>query len=235
MKDEKMALGLSNGPTGDLLPIITWDARAGRMFKVERTQGANGWESNKIDVTAEKPTFMVDFGGITVGWVAFLATGPDFQMVPLGGTLPARPSAEHKQGFRMRVFSPKFFNGVREFSSSAKSLLGSIDNLHSTFLAAPEAAAGQMPVVRLDGATPIVTKGPTGNVTSYAPILTVVSWADRVEEFGERTVSAPTAGARLAPNAAQAPPSKHVPPPVTTPAASGGGAVPSEMPFAICA
>jgi len=134
-----MALGLSNGSSGgDFLPIVKWDARAGRFFRVDRSQGANGWESNDVDLTMDKPKFCVDLGSIEVGFMAFLPTGPDFHLTPYGNPMPEKPSKDHKAGFKVRL-AGNALNGVREFSSSAKSVLAAMDNLHSAFEAAPEA------------------------------------------------------------------------------------------------
>src|ERR1700731_2620998 len=117
-----MALGLSNGSSGgDFLPIVKWDARAGRFFRVDRSQGANGWESNDVDLTMDKPKFCVDLGSIEVGFMAFLPTGPDFHLTPYGNPMPEKPSKDHKAGFKVRL-AGNALNGVREFSSSAKSV-----------------------------------------------------------------------------------------------------------------
>lgn len=224
-----MALGLNTGSGGtDFLPICKWDARAGRFFRVDRAQGVDGWGSTDVDLTMDKPKFCVDFGSIETGHMAFLPTGPDFHLAPLGSPMPPKPSKDHKAGFRVKL-AGNALNGVREFSSSAKSVLASIDNLHSAFEAAPEAAAGKVPVVELSGSTTVVTTGPNGKVTSYSPTFTIVAWVDRIAEFGDRTVPAPGAAKPAhaqAPAAAHsAPPAGHVPPPasVATP--------PSGMPF----
>jgi hypothetical protein len=225
-----MGLGLQTGSSGnDYLPIVTWDARAGRMFRVDREQDAGGmWMSNKIDITNEQPTFLADFGSIEVGYLAFTPTGPSFAMAPLGQPFPAKPTPDHKQGAKMKLFSPKNFGGIREFASSAKSVLGSIDALHSEFEAAPEAAQGKLPVVKLAGSTAITTKGPQGNVTSYAPQFVVTGWAARPEELGERTVPAPGVKAASAP----APkPTAHVAPPVAKKAEPAAAMADDEMPF----
>lgn len=208
-----MALGLqtsSNG--GDFLPTVRYDARAGRLFKIERAQGANGWESTPVDITNPAPMFAIDMGTIDVGWVHFSATGPNFVMVPLGQPLPAQPSKDHKQGFRVKL-SGRVLDGVRELSATAKCVLASMDDLHTRYEAAPEAATGKIPVVKLAGTTAVVTKGPQGNTTAYAPVFEIVQWTERSPEMGERTVPAPGA---LPPKAAQ--PSNHVPPPTARPA-----------------
>ena len=128
-----MALGLNTGSNGaDFLPIAIYDARAGRMFKVERTQGASGWESNRVDITSPPPAFAIDMGTLEVGWIVFAVTGPDFQLVPLGQPLPAQPGKDYKQGFRVKV-TGKVLDGLREFSHTAKCVLSAVDDLHSRY------------------------------------------------------------------------------------------------------
>jgi hypothetical protein len=230
-----MGLGLQTGSSGgDFTRVTSWDARAGRLFLHNREQDAGGiWMSEKVDVTNEQPTFLVDMGSVEVGFLAFTPTGPSFAMAPLGHPFPAKPTPDHKHSARLKLFSPKHLGGLREFAASAKSVLGAIDALHSEYEAAPEAAAGKVPVVKLMGSTPIVTKGPSGNVTSYAPIFKIVSWAERVPEFGERTVPAPGVKANIGPTSK---PTAHVAPPVAKKAEPVGGGVGAmaddEMPFA---
>lgn len=215
-----MAIGLNTGTNGgDFLPIATWDARAGRLFKVQRAQQSDGsWVSDKIDITSQQPTFLVDFPTLETGWAAFLPTGPSFAMAPLGKPMPEKPTAEHKQSFRVRLFSPKFLDGLREFSSSSKAVIGALDALHTAYEAAPEAAAGKLPVVKLTGSAPITTRGPQGTSTNYAPTWEIVSWADRPADWPAVTVPTPRAGARSAPPAPAAPATNHVPPPAPKPA-----------------
>ncbi len=210
-----MALGLNTGSNGaDFLPIAIYDARAGRMFKVERAQvSTGGWESNRVDITSPPPSFAVDFGTIEVGWIVFAATGPDFQLVPIGQPLPAQPSKDYKQGFRVRIFG-NVLDGLREFSHTAKCVLSAVDDLHTRYEAAPEAAAGKIPVVKLTGTTAVVTTGPQGKTTNYGPVFEIVTWTDRKPEMGERTV--PTPGAKT--NGANG--AHHAPPPAPPPAAS---------------
>jgi hypothetical protein len=156
-----MALGLNTGSNGgDFLPIATFDARAGRLFKVERAQQADGsYMSNKVDITNAQPSFVVDFPTLETGWAAFLPTGPSFAMAPLGQSMPVKPTPEHKQSFKVRLFSPKFLDGLREFSSSSKAVIGALDALHTDYEAAPEAAAGKVPVVKLTGSSRPATSG----------------------------------------------------------------------------
>src|SRR4051812_47950315 len=62
--------GFSTEPTGgDFLPIIKYDARAGRIFRVDR--GIDG--PNPTDIT-DSFTAVFDFANIETGWMNF--SGP---------------------------------------------------------------------------------------------------------------------------------------------------------------
>jgi hypothetical protein len=226
-----MGLGLStgSGEGGSFLPIVKWDARAGRLFRVDRAQGPNGWESNDVDLTMQKPRFAIDFGSIETGWMAFTATGPDFRMQPLGSPAAERPSKEHKAGFRVKV-GGKVLDGVREFSASAKSVLSAIDSLHTTFEGREEAKAGKIPVVELTGSVAVVTNGPQGKVTSYSPVFDIVAWADRLPEMGDRTVPAPGGNGAAVAATPTAAPSNHVPPPAPPPTPAATAPAAAAMP-----
>jgi len=76
-----MGLGLKiSSGGGDFLPIVKYDARAGRMFRVDKVDGI----STPVDIT-KKFKAVFDFENVEVGYINF-ATGsaPDFVMVPLG-------------------------------------------------------------------------------------------------------------------------------------------------------
>ena len=217
-----MALGLNTGSSGNgsYLPLAIYDARAGRMFKVERSQGIEGWVSERVDITSPPPKFAFDMGSLEVGWIFFGNGAPDFRMVPLGAVLPEQPSKEHKQGFRVKL-SGRVLDGVREFAQTAKCVLAGVDELHTAYLAAPEAAAGKIPVVQLSGTLPIVTKGGGQTSTNYKPIFEIIAWTDRDPDMGERTVPPPlpSPSAFAAPAAAAAPPKAVAPAPKPAPPA----------------
>jgi hypothetical protein len=215
----------SNGG-GDFLPLAIYDARAGRLFKVERSLQGGQWVSDRIDITNEKPSFVFDFGSIEAGWGAFTPQGPSWAMVPYGQLIPERPTKDHKQTIRVKLYSPKYLDGVRELAANAKCVLGAINELHDRFLAAPEAAQGKVPVVRLTGSVPITTKNTMGVSTNYAPVFEIVQWVDRPAELGDRTVPPPKPKTNGLAQHAQAKPSNHVPPPPPQAAAAA-----EEMPF----
>jgi hypothetical protein len=181
-----MGLGLQteSGGGGDFADLIKYDARAGRMFRVDRTQGANGWETNNVEITPGF-TFVPDLDNILVGWALFAAgVAPQFSMAPLGDPMPQKPSDQYKQGFKLMSKLGKNSGGdVRELASCAKTVIGAISTLHDEFTAGRAANPGKLPVVALTGSTPVVSTGQGKSSTNYAPIFEITKWVDRPAEL----------------------------------------------------
>jgi hypothetical protein len=183
---------------GDILDRLQYDAKAGKWHRVSRTQNAAGeWISDMIELD-KGDMFVADLPNIEVGWIAFASTGPDFQMVPNGTAVPPRPSENHKTGFRMRVLLPKE-DAPRTFASTAKNVIGVIDELHTK--ATADAPAGQVPVLRIAGTRVVETKGKMGTTRNYAPLLEIVKYAPRPAALGEAPAK-PAAAAPASPQAA---------------------------------
>ncbi len=167
-----LGLNITSGDGAGFMPHIRNDARSGRWFRADRSQGADGrWSTELVDISQPPPAFIMDLERIEVGWISYGNGGPDLRMVPAGQALPPQPSPEHKQGFRGRVYAPKLLGGVREFASTAKAAISAMDALHSAFEAAPERGQGLVPVVTMSGTEPVTTKGPQGSSTNYRPRL----------------------------------------------------------------
>lgn len=182
-----MALGLQTESSGggDYAEIVKFDARAGRMFRVDRSQDASGsWQTNNIEITNDFQAIM-DLENIQVGWALFAAgLAPSFALVPLGQPLPQKPSADHKQAFKMMMKLGKSCGGdVREMAAQSKAVIGSIDTLHTAYEAGKGANPGKLPVVALKGSTPIVSVGKGQSSTNYQPIWEIVKWVDRPAEL----------------------------------------------------
>lgn len=207
-----MALGFNmESGGGDFAPILKYDARAGRMFRVDREIDSGGeWESKNVDITANFSA-VFDLENIETGWLLFAAgTAPDIKVVRHGEPVPPRPSDQHKQGFRLTVKLAKECGGdVREFCASAKSVLFPIDELHTAYLAGAKANPGMLPVVKMTGTEAISTKSPKGTTTNYAPVFEVVKWVKRPEGLDGKPKAEP-AVAKAAPAATG---STRVPPP----------------------
>lgn len=188
-----MALGLvteSNGG-GDFNKVVKFDARAGRMFRVDREQDSGGqWQTDNVEIT-NGFTAVMDLENIEVGWCLFAAgVAPQLTLVPLGQPLPARPSDQHKQGFRLMMKLGKSSGGdVREISATSKAVLGAVDELHTAYEAQRASNPGKLPLVALTGSKPIVSTGKGQTSTNYAPIFEIQKWIDRPAELGGTAAS----------------------------------------------
>ena len=90
---------------GDFLPIVKYDARAGRMFRVDRDPISG--EKTQVDITGPDLRFAIDFGSLQVGYVQFTANGPVRSMAPYGKPLPAQPQDKDEAG--KLVSKPGFY------------------------------------------------------------------------------------------------------------------------------
>jgi len=187
-------MGLPSGSNGaEILARIQYDAKAGKWHRVDRTQNASGeWVTDMVEMD-KGDMFVADLAGIEIGWIAFSSTGPDFKMVPNGQSIGPRPSDQHKSGFRMKV-ALRGEDQPRTLASTAKSVVGVIDDLHTK---ASEAPAGQVPVVKIAGTRVIETNGPSGKTRNYAPLLEIVKYVPRPPALGD----APSLGVTMAPSA----------------------------------
>jgi hypothetical protein len=222
-----MALGLPPGG-GDIVPMIKYDARAGRFSRdnADITQGFSA---------------VFDLAQVDIGWIRFASMqAPDFVLVRAGQTPPDRPSKDHKRGVRLMCVLARSIGGdVREFSSAAGCVIDAIDDLHSTYAASPEAAAGKLPIVALTGSSPVKTQTPTGQTTNYRPNFTITGWTDRPESLPlvDGPVAKPAMQSSAQPSAQSAqhgqqqdaPPANHVPPPSPKQPAGAGAAAGSEF------
>jgi len=209
-----MALGIQTESTaGDFTPIMKYDAKAGRFFRVDRTQDSAGnWQTDNVEIT-NGIAFILDFATIEVGWINFNAgSAPDFRLVPLGQPLPAKPGDNYKQGFRSRIKLAKSCGGdVREWAHTAKIVLGQVDGLHSAYLAAPESKQGKLPVIQCHGTVPVKTGSGAKSSTNYQPQIFIASWIDRPADMPLKNGNGATpASAQPARTLA----ATHVPPPV---------------------
>jgi hypothetical protein len=86
-----------------------------------------------------------------------------------------------------------------------------MNDLYDAWMAAPEVATGQLPVVRCTGVQPVTNK----HGTNYQPKFEIVGWTARPEALGDndQPASASAAPAAVAPAPAPVVPAAHMPPP----------------------
>ena len=173
-----MALGFTfgGGDGGDIIPIIKFDARAGRMFRRDRING----ENEQIDITQDFKAIF-DFENVETGTINFdTGSAPDFSVARYGDKVPAAPTDKHKPGVRILVKLGKDSGGdVRELASTARVFLSGIDRLHNDYLAAVKNNAGKLPIVALTSSLPITTGEGARKSTNYSPVFEIVGWATR--------------------------------------------------------
>lgn len=200
-----MALGFNTEgrSSGDILPIVKFDAKSGDFIARKREQGSDGiWENIEEEVALPFKAIF-DFDNIEVGWLSFSSGAPDFHMVKYGERLPAQPSPEHKQAFRIRIYSKAL--GLREFSHSSKTMLRAIDALHNQFVTDKPANPFKVPVVEVSGLETVKVNSPQGELRFKAPKWSIVSWATAPREMNAAADAAPAAAPAPAPKPAPAP------------------------------
>jgi len=174
--------GFSTEPSsGDFLPIIKYDARGGRFFRVDR--GVDGKEP--VDIT-DSFAAVFDLENVEVGWMNFSGPQPDFKLVPMGSPLPVRPSENHKNGVRVLLKLHPSCAGtekpIREFSTTAKAALNGIEKLYMAY-SQGKPANGKLPIVAMRGSTPVKTGAGDRQSTNYVPKLEIVGWANRPSDL----------------------------------------------------
>jgi hypothetical protein len=183
-------LGFSTeAPVGDFTPILKYDAKAGRFFRIDRVEGVAGWESQPVDIT-DSFKALADFENLEVGPINFNTGGaPNFVMVRrddvvAGKTmLPALPDTNHKIGVRFMMKLAKDCGGdkpIRELAQNSRAFLGATEAIVKVYLAEKDAHPGQLPVIALDGKPqPVKSGSGTKSSTNYHPRFKVIGWAAR--------------------------------------------------------
>jgi hypothetical protein len=178
-----MALGFtkSTNDGNDFLPVFKFNAVSGDAVIVGSNKNAAG-EYEKYENEVKFPVKLIfDMENIEVGWMHFALTGPSFAMAKLGQPLPERPSKEHKQGFRLKLFNKSL--GVSIFSNSSRTIAEVMDSLHDAYVASAAKNAGKVPVVEIKGTKKIAVKTKEGSKNYKQPDWSIVSWVDRPEEL----------------------------------------------------
>lgn len=184
-----MALGIVTEASGNFVPFIKFDARAGRWFrKADRERG----EAADVDITNGFAA-VFDFENIEVGWM-YMAAGqaPAYVMQHVSKGIPPKPEGEFKQGFRMRVMlSNDLGGGVYELAASAKAIISRIDAAHTIYSQAAESKQNKLPIFACTGTDVIETQTPKGVTRNYAPQFVLSGWVDRPAGLAGEAAAAP--------------------------------------------
>ena len=174
-----MAIGFSleEKKGGNFLPVIKFDAKAGDWLAVNREPQSDGsWEKTELEL----PTpfkFVADFANMEVGWISFKPGAVDFTMAKIGNPMPARPTPDHKQGVRIKIFLKE--HGLREFANTSKNVLRAFDALHDQFVSAASAHPGQFPIVNVTGTETVkMQTKEQGELRFKVPKWSIAGWVD---------------------------------------------------------
>jgi hypothetical protein len=182
------------GGEGGFKVYVKYNAKAGRFYTKEDKEGATEYEVTNF-------TAMFDMDNIKTGWFLFApGVAPVKQFDPSLTQASPKPGDGFKRGFELDVFSVKNLGGVREFSSTAGSVIEAMNDLHDHWLAGIAANPDKLPVVKCVGVLPVTSK----HGTNYKPQFEIVSWADRPAELVANG-AAPAKPAQAAPAPAPAP------------------------------
>lgn len=167
---------------GDFLPVLRYDARAGRFFRDDRVDTGNGFVTEAVDVTTGFKAIF-DLENVEVGWIKFArGSAPDFQLVPMGKNIGDRPSDLHKNGVRFMVKLAKDVGGdkpVREIAGTSRAFLSALEALYHDYESARAVNDGRLPVVTLEGTMPIKSGQGATQSTNYMPRFKIVGWTSR--------------------------------------------------------
>ena len=209
--------------SGDFIGRIEYNAKAGRLYRPDRTQGPNGYETVKTELPMPIG-FAMDMAGVEVGWALFEPGAmPNLVFVPLADCMsdatkyPARPSDKRKEGFGFAFGTLEVLgNELREFSSTARAVREQFDFLHDDYTAGRDDNPGKAPWVVFSGVAPVT--GQHG--TNYTPTLQITDWVD-ASVFHRATEAPPIAATppavQAAPPPAQPQAAVAAPPPPPAP------------------
>lgn len=186
----------STGNGGSFLPIVKFDARSGRVKRLDKPIGG---AAEEIDITKNfKAVFDLDH--VEVGWAKFVAgQAPSWVMAPMRDDVapPPKPDDDHKKAFRVNLKLAKECGGdVRELGGSSKALIAGFKALHDAYEADRASNVGKLPVVVMDEARPIVTETRLGKNTNYAPVFRITAWVNRPDGLAARPNPAPAPAPR---------------------------------------
>ena len=230
-----MAFGMKV-TSGDFLPIVKYDARAGKFFKVDKRVDGG---SDAIELPLGTK-FALDTFTLEAGYVMFGPQGPVRHMVPYtdGVQLPSQPQEKDAEG--KLLFRPGFYakiagnalDGVREWCSNAAVLLNAMDDLYQQIVKAPETAAGQIPIICIISTTAVKSGTGARSSTNYAPVIKIEGWTPRPDILGAQTVPLGNGHQHMTQQVAQTMAAASVAPAAAPVAAvAQSAAAPAGMPF----
>jgi len=168
---------------GEIIPVVKYNAKAGRFFRVDRTQDTDGnYINDEVDIT-QTIKFIADLENIEVGNILFVpGIAPDFQMVRMGDPVPPQPTEQHKYGVRIMLKLSNDCGGdepVREIAGTSKAWLAAIEHIYPHYLAGRDANPGKLPVLTVEKIAAVKSGSGARQTTNYHPTFRISGWAPR--------------------------------------------------------
>ena len=151
-------------------------------FSVEDNEWLRSSEGGDLKEFDPSSGVLVDIANVQLGWLK-LSGGRDWVAWPSNDpTQAARPTDQHKQGFMVKMFSPKLFGDepVRELCTSQTGMNIFIKKLYEDCEAAPEFKEGKVPAIAINKAT---EKMKIGAGSTRVPPYEIKKWMDRPSEL----------------------------------------------------
>ena len=166
---------------GNFLPIVKYDAKAGRMARVD----GRGEDRANIDITRNFKAIF-DLANIEVGYIKFVAgQAPDFRVSRFAdGKSVTDPGEGFKRGVRMVVKLSKDCGGdVRELASNAKAFTKAIKKLMAEYNAGAANNPDKLPVVAMTDSLAETSGEGQKRTTNYVPVFEITAWVKRPEDL----------------------------------------------------
>ena len=151
-------------------------------FSVEDNEWLRSSEGGDLKEFDPSSGVVIDISNVQLGWLK-LSGGRDWVAWPSNDpTQAARPTDQHKQGFMVKMFSPKLFDDepVRELCTSQTGMNIFIKKLYEECEACPEFAAGKVPAIAI---TKAKEKMKIGAGSTRVPPFEIKQWVDRPSEL----------------------------------------------------
>jgi hypothetical protein len=191
-----MALGLDleEKKSGNFLPVLKFDAKGGDFIVVNREPQSDGsWEKTELELQTPFKA-VVDFDNMEIGWISFKPGAVNFTMAKHGEKIPARPTEDHKQGVRLRIFLKE--HGLREFAHTSKNVLRALNSLHDEYVSGAAANAGKIPVVEISGTETVkMQTKDQGELRFKVPKWRISGWVAPPAEMAGEAAAAPAPAA----------------------------------------
>src|SRR4051812_39181833 len=178
-------IGTSTGG-GDFTPVLKYDARAGRFFRIDRVSNGDTFTNEPVEMPSTM-RFVADFENIEVGWMLFAAgMAPDYRLVPMGHQMPDRPSPNHKNGVRfMLKLAPDCAGDrpIREISATSNAFLTATEAVYTRYLDEKDDNPGKLPVLTVDKISPVKSGTGAQSSTNYHPTFKISGWSARPKDL----------------------------------------------------